>query len=74
MMIIPIEHNTVNIFHILSNIDMKYFLCIVEISVDEKYASNIEIVEDAFGDEVYYNYVKYNRELITTNTTDEERT
>ena len=46
---------------------------ILEISVDEKYASNIEIVEDAFGDEVYYNYVKFNRDLITTNISDEER-
>jgi hypothetical protein len=45
----------------------------VEISVDEKYASNIEAAEDALGDEVYYNYLKFGRKLVDKPENDEER-
>lgn len=45
----------------------------LEITVDEKKATHIEIAEDAFGDEVYYNYLKLNRKLIDDTDLDEER-
>jgi hypothetical protein len=41
--------------------------------MDEKKATNIEIAEDALGDEVYYNYLKVGRKLIDENILDEER-
>jgi uncharacterized phage-associated protein len=46
---------------------------IVEIFLDEKSANNVEIAEDALGDEVYYNYLKVGRKLIDENILDEER-
>jgi len=45
----------------------------LEINLDEKKAILIEISEDAFGDEVYYNYLKLNRKLIDETDLDEER-
>jgi len=51
---------------------LKYFI-LVEIFLDEKSASNIEIAEDALGDEVYYNYLKMGRKLVDENELDEER-
>ncbi len=45
----------------------------IEIVLDEKSATNIEIAEDALGDEVYYNYLKIGRKLIDENDLNEER-
>jgi hypothetical protein len=45
----------------------------IEIVLDEKSATNIEIAEDALGDEVYYNYLKIGRKLIDENVLNEER-
>ncbi len=45
----------------------------IEIVLDEKLATNIEIAEDALGDEVYYNYLKIGRKLIDENDLNEER-
>lgn len=45
----------------------------LEINLDEKKATLIEISEDAFGDEVYYNYLKLNRKLVDETDLDEER-
>ncbi|CAF1256388.1 unnamed protein product [Adineta steineri] len=44
-----------------------------KVLLDEKSASNIEIAEDALGDEVYYNYSKVGRKLVDDNDLDEER-
>ncbi len=41
--------------------------------MDEKKATNIEIAEDALGDEVYYHYLKTSRKLIDETDLDEER-
>jgi uncharacterized protein involved in high-affinity Fe2+ transport len=41
--------------------------------LDEKTITNIEIAEDGFGDEVYYNYLKVNRKLGDETDLDEER-
>lgn len=41
--------------------------------LDGKIATNIEIAEDAFGDEVYYNFLKVNHKLIGETDIDEER-
>ncbi len=45
----------------------------IEIVLNEKSATNIEIAEDALGDEVYYNYLKIGRKLIDENVLNEER-
>ncbi|CAF1319031.1 unnamed protein product [Rotaria sordida] len=44
-----------------------------EIMLDEKSACNIEIAEDALGDEIYYNYIKIGRKLAEEQDLDEER-
>ncbi|CAF1487785.1 unnamed protein product, partial [Rotaria sordida] len=44
-----------------------------EIMLDEKSACNIEIAEDALGDEIYYNYMKIGRKLAEEQDLDEER-
>ncbi|CAF1566383.1 unnamed protein product, partial [Rotaria sordida] len=44
-----------------------------EITLDEKSASNIEIAEDALGDEIYYNYMKIGRKITEAGDIDEER-
>ncbi|CAF4259670.1 unnamed protein product, partial [Rotaria sordida] len=41
--------------------------------LDEKSACNIEIAEDALGDEIYYNYIKIGRKLAEEQDLDEER-
>jgi hypothetical protein len=46
---------------------------VLEIIVDEKKATFIEIVEDALGDEVYYGYLKLDRKLLDETDLDEER-
>jgi hypothetical protein len=46
---------------------------IVEIRVDEKYANNIEVAEDALGDEVYYSYLKFGRKIVDSTDNEEER-
>ncbi len=51
---------------------IEYF-CFTEILLDEKSASNVEIAEDALGDEVYYSYSKTGRKLLDENDLDEER-
>ncbi len=53
--------------------DWDLFITVVEIFLDEKSATNIEIVEDALGDEVYYNYLKMGRKLVDDSILDEER-
>jgi uncharacterized phage-associated protein len=50
-----------------------FLFIVVEIFLDEKSATNIEIVEDALGDEVYYNYLKMGRKLVDESILDEER-
>ncbi|CAM4802278.1 unnamed protein product [Rotaria magnacalcarata] len=44
-----------------------------EIALDEKSATNIEIAEDALGDEVYYNFSKHGLQLIEEHELDEEQ-
>jgi len=46
---------------------------LLETVLDEKKVKNIEIAEDALGDEVYYNYLKLNRKLLDETDLDEER-
>jgi hypothetical protein len=72
MLNIQIELNIVkkSLFCLLFR--LKYFI-LVEIFLDEKSAANIEIAEDALGDEVYYNYLKMGRKLVDENELDEER-
>ncbi len=45
----------------------------IETILEEKRITNIEIAEDALGDEVYYNYLKLNRKLLDETDFDEER-
>jgi len=45
----------------------------LEISLNEKYITIIEIAEDALGDEVYYNHLKLGRKLVDETDLDEER-
>ena len=53
---------------------MKLNNCVIaEISVDDKYAGIIEVAEDALGDEVYYNYLKFGRKIVDSTENDEER-
>ncbi len=47
--------------------------CFLETVLDEKKVKNIEIAEDALGDEVYYNYLKSTRKLLDETDLDEER-
>ncbi|CAF0905041.1 unnamed protein product [Rotaria sordida] len=44
-----------------------------KISLDDKSAANIEIAEDALGDEVYYNFLKIGRKAFDDTDLDEER-
>ncbi|CAF3029659.1 unnamed protein product [Rotaria sp. Silwood2] len=44
-----------------------------QIKLEEKFAANIEIVEDQLGDEVYYNYMKTVRKSPEEHELDEER-
>ncbi|CAF4410210.1 unnamed protein product [Rotaria socialis] len=44
-----------------------------QIALDEKSATNIEIAEDALGDEVYYNFSKHGLQLIEEHELDEEQ-
>jgi len=71
---IQVEQNTVrrrkkNVEHFVG----EKTIFSLEINLDEKKAILIEISEDAFGDEVYYNYLKLNRKLIDETDLDEER-
>jgi hypothetical protein len=45
----------------------------IEIVLDEKSATNIEIAEDGHGDDVYFNYVKVGRNSMDEADLDEER-
>ncbi len=65
-----IEQNTVKKFKKFYLFWINYFL---EIVLCEKRATDIEIAEDAFGEEVYYNYSKLSRKLIDETDLDEER-
>ncbi|CAF4810915.1 unnamed protein product, partial [Rotaria sp. Silwood1] len=44
-----------------------------KISLDDKSVTKIEAAEDAYGDEVYYNFLKIGRKLIDETDLDEER-
>lgn len=46
---------------------------VVEIVLDERVTTNIEVAEDALGEEVYYNYLKISRKLVDETDMDEER-
>ena len=52
--------------------DWNHFV-LIEITLDEKLATNIEIAEDALGDEVCVNYLSVGRKLVNENDLDEER-
>ena len=45
----------------------------LETEFDPKTATIIETVEDAIGDEVYYNHLKIDRKLVDEMDLDEER-
>ena len=49
------------------------FSSVVEIVLDERVTTNIEVAEDALGDEVYYNYLNIGRKLVDETDMDEER-
>ncbi len=70
MLNIQIELNIVKIKILVCLIE---YFCFPEILLDEKSASNVEIAEDALGDEVYYSYSKTGRKLLDENDLDEER-
>ncbi|CAF1344386.1 unnamed protein product [Rotaria sordida] len=44
-----------------------------KLSLDDKSITKIETTEDAYGDEVYYNYLKQERKLLDEPDLDEER-
>ena len=46
---------------------------LLELSLDDKSITKIKTTEDAYGDEVYYNYLKQERKLIDESDLDEER-
>ncbi|CAF4971852.1 unnamed protein product, partial [Rotaria sp. Silwood1] len=43
-----------------------------KISLDEKKSANIEIVEDALGDEVYFKFLKTGRQLVDNADLDDQ--
>ncbi|CAF4710111.1 unnamed protein product, partial [Rotaria sp. Silwood2] len=55
------------------DLNVVFVFFVTEIKLDEKLATNIEIVEDQLGDEVYYNYVKTVRKSPEEHELDEER-
>ena len=52
---------------------VEILIVIVEITVDEKSEKIIEIAEEAIGDEVYSNSLKFSRKSTDINEFDEER-
>jgi hypothetical protein len=72
MLNIQVERNIVENICFFSSLKLNLSVA-VEISVDEKSANTIEVAEDALGDDVYINYLKFGRKLVDKTENDEER-